>query len=93
MEIDSLSYYDSYLIKFYSFQNIQDFINPHEDRLLKLYENIAITVITYIIGYLQYTTDDIVDYHYNLLLILDRLLHNLPPDILAKCNNFASGTL
>ncbi|XP_061402283.1 uncharacterized protein MAL13P1.304-like [Musca vetustissima] len=85
--------FDMVLKWFSTFLNFQDFINPHEKKLLQQYERVAIIVITYIIEYLQHTTDDVSEYHYKLLKMLDKLLHKLPPNILERCNKYESGTI
>ncbi|XP_073839852.1 uncharacterized protein [Musca autumnalis] len=72
---------------------IQDFINPQVRTLRRLFEDVAISTITYIIGYLQYTTEDIADYHFKLLKIMERLLRNLPCGILEQLNTLQPGII
>lgn len=76
-----------------SLQDIQSSINPKRFKLLLQYEELAVTAITYIIRFLQYTNNEDENYHYDLLNILNILLHNLPPNVLQKCDDFDTGTM
>ncbi|TMW47173.1 hypothetical protein DOY81_007748 [Sarcophaga bullata] len=68
-------------------------INPDDTKLLKYFENTIPTIITYIIGCLQYKTKDIPNYHYELLNIFEQLLENVSPKVLTKIAKFEVGTI
>ncbi|XP_065361797.1 uncharacterized protein LOC135955373 [Calliphora vicina] len=73
--------------------NVHISINPDNKKLLKYYESSVPTIITYIIGCLQYKTKELPNYHYNLLEILEELLENVPPKILNEITKFEIGTI
>ncbi|KNC20679.1 hypothetical protein FF38_04805 [Lucilia cuprina] len=68
-------------------------INPNDRKLLKHYENTVPTIITYIIGCLQYKSKEMPNYHYDLLEILEELLENVPSEVLSEITKFEIGTI
>ncbi|XP_037817880.1 uncharacterized protein LOC119607844 [Lucilia sericata] len=68
-------------------------INPNNRKLLKHYENTVPTIITYIIGCLQYKSKEMPNYHYDLLEILEELLENVQAEVLSEITKFEIGTI
>ncbi|KAM7355002.1 uncharacterized protein ACRADG_001263 isoform 2-T3 [Cochliomyia hominivorax] len=68
-------------------------INPDDKILLKYYEKTVPTVISYIIGCLQYNTKELNNYHLNLLEILEEILDNVQTKVLKEIKQFKTGTI
>uniref|UniRef100_A0A1A9WWG7 Uncharacterized protein n=1 Tax=Glossina brevipalpis TaxID=37001 RepID=A0A1A9WWG7_9MUSC len=75
------------------YAKIPFFIDPLNEKLLKIYEDTIPKVLAYIIEFLKYLVPDIEIYHYTLLEIMDKLLRYAPFSVLEQIANFKPGTI
>lgn len=68
-------------------------IDPDDKTTLKFYENTVPTIITYLIGCLQYKPKKVPNYHHDLLEILEEVIESVDPRVLTKITKFEKETM